>query len=388
MVAPRLGERSQVWIDRQIRGFEAFRPAILTWPTPNSDAPQEHPVPIECLPFPKEPNDGRGRWLWRTRNAGSGNFFGTRGGERRQICRFLRNHDVEVMLAHFGHIALRVLPAARDLGIPVVAHFHGLDITSSLNNRWYRWSLKNKICDFAEVVCVGSHQRDRLIRMGAPEDRIHLIPCGVPVADFPFVDRVARGDCVTLLFVGRLVPWKGVQVVLRALSALDDDLPAWEFRIVGTGPQQGELQELAGALGLSDRVRFLGSLDSSEVNRQMAGTDIFVHHSLTSPDGWVEGFGVSVAEAASTGLPVVASRSGGICDQVREGETGILTEENDVQATARAISTLMRDGDLRLRMGAAGATRMRDVFDTQGQVRKLESVLLRAASSNSDTGHR
>lgn len=382
IVTRRIGEPSQVWITRQIRSLQQHTPVTLTWTNLIPDD-QKLGTAVECLPYPEDPNSTRSRWIWRARNAISGNFYGTLGEERSAICSLLERHQVDVVLAHFGHAALRILPAACDMNIPVVAHFHGLDISSSLRNRWYQSSLSRKINDFKKIVCVGSHQRDRLIQLGANPRNTHLIPCGVPTAEFPFIDRSSNTGTAKLLFVGRLVPWKGVHIALQALARLNSsNVPDWEFFIVGDGPQRHELQQLTQSLGLSKRVQFLGTLTPTEVCRQMSISDIFVHHSLSWSNGAVEGFGVSITEAASTGLPIIASRCGGIRDQVVESKTGILTDEYDVVSTAKAMLELICNHKLRLDLGRAGAELVRKKFDSSEQIKKLEQVMLQACASN------
>jgi glycosyltransferase involved in cell wall biosynthesis len=263
--------------------------------------------------------------------------------------------------------------------VPLVAHFHGLDVSSALRNRWYRSSLLRHLHRFAAIVVVGSHQRRWMIQQGVTEKRIHLIPCGVPTAFFtPATEREASNR-LRILAVSRLVPWKGIEESIRAFALARQSGIDAELEVVGDGTQRTELEALADHLGLQAHIRFSGPLGPADVRRCMSRSDVFVQHSLTHASGWCEGFGVSLAEAASMGLPVVATRSGGIPDQVIDGQTGFLVEERDVSAMADALVRLATDPELRKRLGAAGRQRMIECFDTTHQIAHLEQVMLDAA---------
>jgi glycosyltransferase involved in cell wall biosynthesis len=104
-----------------------------------------------------------------------------------------------------------------------------------------------------------------------------------------------------------------------------------------------------------------------------------VQHSISHSSGWVEGFGVTIVEAAAAGLPVVVSRSGGIGPQVLHGKTGFLVQEGDVASMAKAMIDLAESPELRTRMGMQGRRHVECHFDTPRQVEKLENVLLSVA---------
>lgn len=371
------GVRSQVWLWRQVRLFSRFSPSVLSWTYENrGDYPLDG-IPIRLVGTKEEPNVGAGRWLWRLRGLPSGNLYGSRGMEQRRLMRIVRDMRPSVMLCHFGQVGLRMLPVAERHQIPIVVHFHGVDISSSLRERYYRWSLQRNLSRFSAVICVGSHQRRSLIQLGMPEDRVHLIPCGVPTGEFLPVRHRDRED-VTFICVCRLVRWKGVHHSIAAFARIAEKLPRARLVIAGDGGELESLRSLAGRLGVAARVEFTGGQPPARVRELLAASDVFLQHSLTYRNGWCEGFGVSIAEAAASGLPVVVSECGGITEQVLDGVTGLVVPEGDVDAMARAMMTLARQPELRQRLGQAGRERMVEQYDTRSQVRKLEDVLLDA----------
>jgi phosphatidylinositol alpha-1,6-mannosyltransferase len=156
-----------------------------------------------------------------------------------------------------------------------------------------------------------------------------------------------------LVTVARLVPHKGVDVTIRALRLLAEEFPDLCYAIVGEGSYQPSLEALARETGLADRVHFLADVRDAELPLAYALADVYVGVSRqTARD--VEGFGISLLEAQASGKPVVAGRSGGMPDAVREGETGLLTDPEDPAAVAAAIARLLREPALAGRLGAGG----------------------------------
>jgi glycosyltransferase involved in cell wall biosynthesis len=375
-----IGVFSQPWLYRQIVGFQSLQPHVLTWNYHNRDSFQLNGISVKVLSHDPDPFEqpGVGRWFYRLRNAKDLNFYGSVGSERKDIASWLGEIQPDVILCHFGFMGLRMLPVAKELGIPVVVHFHGLDLSSSLRNRWYCRSLLRALNRFSAMVVVGSHQGAWIRRQQVTENRVHLIPCGVPAGEFPPRSH-AQKEGIQFLSVSRLDEGKGVEYSLEAFSSLRKDYPKAKYLIVGDGPLKGDLEKRVISLELTESVKFTGAVMQEEVKKYFQNSDVFLQHSIDSSRGWVEGFGVSISEAAASGLPVIATYSGGIPDQVIDGETGFLVNQKDVPAMTDRMRQLMTDAELRRTMGEAGRNRVQEHFDTPGQIQKLENVLLAAA---------
>ena len=156
-----------------------------------------------------------------------------------------------------------------------------------------------------------------------------------------------------LLTVARLDFHKGIDTVIRALPAIRAVFPTARYAVAGTGSRRSSLERLTAELGLGDAVRLLGFVADEELPALYNAADLFVLASRRY-DLLVEGFGISIVEASASGLPVIGSRSGGIPEAVREGETGFLVEPDDPAALAATAIRLLGDQALRRRMGAAG----------------------------------
>jgi rhamnosyl/mannosyltransferase len=171
----------------------------------------------------------------------------------------------------------------------------------------------------------------------------------------------ANGPLV--LFVGRLVPYKGVSVLLSAMK----NTPA-SLVVVGEGPSRGTLEQQAVAAGVAERVRFAGEVDEEELAALYRACDVFALPSVTRQ----ETFGVVQLEAMARGKPVVSTRLQTGVDWVnRDGETGLIVPPGDVPALAEAIQRLLSNSVERRTMGLAGQARARTVFNVEGMTNAI-----------------
>lgn len=197
--------------------------------------------------------------------------------------------------------------------------------------------------------------------LGGPAELAQL-PSGVDVDVFhPGAGRedVRRrhllGERPVVVCVSRLVPRKGQDVLVRALPEIRRTVPGAALLVVGGGPDLPRLQRLAGQVGVAADVRFTGSVPWAELPAHYAAGDVFAMPCRTRLGGIdVEGLGIVYLEAAATGLPVVAGRSGGAPEAVRDGETGHVVDGRDVAAVAGAVAGLLADPALAASMGAKG----------------------------------
>ena len=172
------------------------------------------------------------------------------------------------------------------------------------------------------------------------------------------------GSRPTLVFAGRLVPYKGLDVLVRAAPRLGD----LRVLVIGTGPERASLEAQALALGVSEKFVFLGNVPESDKNATLRAGDVFVFPSTTA----AEAFGIAQVEAQLCGLPVVTSLlPTGVTDVTRDGVTGLCVPPQDADALARAINRLMADAPLRQKFGNAGLARAHANYVPEAVRRKL-----------------
>jgi glycosyltransferase involved in cell wall biosynthesis len=164
----------------------------------------------------------------------------------------------------------------------------------------------------------------------------------------------------------RLVPIKGVSVLLEAFARLGTEFPRARLEVAGTGPEEARLREAAAALGMTERVRFLGWV--RDLPAVSAAWQVFVLPSLE------EAFGIAAVEAMHLGLPVVATYAGGLPEVVEDRVTGLLVPPGDPTALAAAIGELLRSAADRRTLGDAGRRRARERFGTAAMAGAMAAV--------------
>jgi glycosyltransferase involved in cell wall biosynthesis len=147
-------------------------------------------------------------------------------------------------------------------------------------------------------------------------------------------------------FVGRLVEEKGIEDLLRAVGLCAATTPDITALVVGEGQDRAQFEKSAVELGVADRVSFTGWVQPEHVASYLAAADVFVAPSRRAVDGWVEAQGLTIVEAMTAEVPVVATRVGGIVDVVVDGETGLLIDERSPEQLAAAIHRLAGDRGL------------------------------------------
>jgi glycogen synthase len=207
----------------------------------------------------------------------------------------------------------------------------------------------------AEAVLVITPRLYKLLASeGIEENRIHLIPPGVSPSLFegPFEDPFAGVGKPRVLFVGRLAPQKGVSTLVAAAGLLED--PSARVLLVGDGPERRALERQAERLSVGDRLRFEGFLAHEWLPAAMAHAELLVLPSL------YEELGTVLLEAMQAGLPVVASKTGGIPDVIEDGVNGMLVPPGEPEALARAIDRILADRDLARRLSEGAQQRAKD----------------------------
>ncbi|TDQ45721.1 glycosyltransferase family 4 protein [Actinorugispora endophytica] len=239
--------------------------------------------------------------------------------------------------------------------------------------------------DVDVLTYLGSFTRSELERAVAPADRGKLVrftPGVDPALFHPGVDgsavrgRYGLGDAPVVLCAARLVPRKGVDALVRAMTWVRMRVPGARLLVVGDGPDGKRLRELAEWAGVGREVVFAGGHPHAELPAFFAAADVFAMPSRTCRAGLeAEGLGIVYLEAAATGLPVVVGDSGGAPDTVRHGRTGFVVDGRDPKAVAGRLSTLLADPALARAMGARGRERVLAEWTWDSSARRLADLL-------------
>jgi colanic acid/amylovoran biosynthesis glycosyltransferase len=203
-------------------------------------------------------------------------------------------------------------------------------------------------------------------------EKMRVVHCGVEVRLFD--TKWHEGRAHRLLFVGRLIPAKGLPFLLETVAMIDDAI----LDIAGDGPQRRFLETKAASLGIANRVRFLGYQSQVQVGELLRDADVFVMGSFA------EGLPVVLMEAMAAGVPVVATRIAGIPELVDDGQNGFLVPPGDPALTAAAVRQLLEDAELRNRFAIAGRAKVEREFDINREASWLAKILTSALSGASE----
>ena len=288
------------------------------------------------------------------------------------VRRLLQDLRPDILHTHLYHPNLYGRLAALGLGIPVVAAVH---------NSYTRVKFHRRLWNFllgwtSERILVGSTQVWDDVRHydGVPASRLLLLPYGIRLAEpdpawsRPEARQALQVSGFVLGAVGRLEEQKGQVYLLEALAQVQSEIPEATLLLVGDGRLRPDLERRARELGLSARVRFLGTRrDLPLIYRAL---DLFVQPSL-----W-EGLPLALLQAMGAGLPVLATRVSGVREVINDDVNGRLVEPGDPQALARVLLELYRQPELRARLAAKAPDTIRENYSLEAMLARLEELYL------------
>jgi len=284
-----------------------------------------------------------------------------------------RENNVSAVLAEYGTAGTLTSEACSRLKIPLIVYFFGYDATLRSVLEEYSEQYRAMFREAASIIAVSRSIKAKLVALGAPPDKVHVIPCGVDCGRFACG---SPADSAPLfLAVGRFTEKKGPQFTIRAFAKTHAAYPTARLRMIGDGPLLEECVILAKTLGLEDVIEFSGALPHSELHAAMQEARCFVQHSVEASSGDCEGTPVVILEAGASGLPVISTRHAGIPDVVIEGETGFLVDERDFEGMAEHMILLAQEPVLAQRMGEAARRRIADDFSLEGTTSRLWQVI-------------
>jgi glycosyltransferase involved in cell wall biosynthesis len=397
---PRL---SETFIAQEFLGLEERGIPLEIWSLRRPDDPAIHPMhgriqaPLRYLPeyLHQEPWRVFRGLLSSLRRPGSGSLFRTfwrdlkrdptpnrlrRLGQALVLARELPG-EVSHLHVHYLHTPASVVRYAALLaGRTWTFSAHAKDIWTTPD-----WEKREKIADSLWCVTCTAEGAAHLQALAPFPGKVSLVYHGLDLNRFPPppAARPARDgsdpdDPVRIVSVGRAVPKKGFDDLLRALAALPPDL-GWRFTHIGGGPLLPDLKNQAQAASLAERIDFLGAKAQPDVVELLREADLFVLSAKEAPSGDRDGLPNVLLEAASQGLTIVASDFAGIPEFIRDGVDGHLVPPGDVEALASAIEALARDPTARAALGYAAFRRLRRDFSAgmglDGLARRFRPLL-------------
>ncbi|HET7228289.1 MAG TPA: glycosyltransferase [Chthoniobacterales bacterium] len=358
-------------IYRQITSLRRVRPVVVAQKREN-----EEYFPFQDIRVVKKPAWHFLRRIWFRQIVDRP--WQISAAEVREIERALTQSDAQLLHIYFGHIAVLLRPLIRHWPKRTVVSFHGADVLVDMQKAAYRRGTEEMLSLVPRVLVRSESLRQALIGLGCAPGKIEIQRAGIPLNQFPFRERsVPDNGEWRLLQAGRLIEKKGLKTALRAFAKFRDEFPSAKFLIAGEGPQFAELQSLTRELQIEPSVDFAGFVSQEKLRSLFYASHLFLHPSETGLDGNQEGVPNSMLEAMSTGLPVFATRHGGIPEAVEHNTGGILVEEGNYESLADALIDCAKDSARLAAMGRAASESVAKNFDQAEQTRRLEDIYLR-----------
>lgn len=293
-----------------------------------------------------------------------------------RLYRFVRRRNIQLVSLEYPMTYMLYFYVIRKwTGIPIVVGLHGSDVlllhTNDSVSQWLvRRIIRRADWILAHSVSLVRDAHDRVGNLGKNCSYLHY---GVECARLRdaaeramTIAPIPKGDYV--LTVAKLYPRKGLDVLLRAIHVLKSSHCQYRFAIVGDGPEESRLKSMAAELGIDSMVLFLGDIKNDIVPALFKQCAFFALSSRVEP------FGIVLLEAMTFGKAIVATTAGGIPEFIRDGHNGLLVAVEDSRALADSIDRLIRDKDLRERIGENGRMVVEEQYDYDKLVVRYEEL--------------
>jgi len=285
----------------------------------------------------------------------------------------VRARRPHLLHAHFGHTGWRWLTTARRLDVPLVTSFYGWDVSVLARRPWWRRRYRQLFAGGARFLCEGPAMARTLEALGCPSHRIGIQRLGLDARGIEARSRALRpGEPLEVLAAARFTEKKGLPDAIAAVALASREIEV-RLTVAGAAAPTGagrrearRIADAAGASGLGDRLRFVGTLPHDELLALALRSHVFLQPSRTAADGDSEGGApVTLVDVAATGLPAVATRHADIPEVVVDGETGLLAAEGEVSTLAAHLVRLSRQPALLPRLSEGAASRARGEFGAE-----------------------
>ena len=297
---------------------------------------------------------------------------------------FLPIHEIDLIHSHSLFSSYNFLFLNVVFKIPLTTTFHGLVPN---NVKMLEQRKISAVLTAGDAFFVNTEfAKNQLLGYGCQSEKIHKIPQGTNIDDFPYMERkINMDEPIIILSVGRLSIEKGFHIAINAIASIIDEYPNIDYRIVGNGLERDNLQKQIDGLALTNNVRLYGSLSTADLSNQYSVSHIFILPSIDLHDGYhVETQGVVLQEAQASGIPVIASHTGGIPEIIQDNTTGLLFEENNDNELSDKIKILIRDKNLYKSLSISGRTDVENNYRNEVISKKLVDVYKRILASNGE----
>jgi colanic acid/amylovoran biosynthesis glycosyltransferase len=273
--------------------------------------------------------------------------------------------------SHFAHIPTDIAMYASQISdIP-------FSFTSHANDLFERgWLLKEKVERSKFAITISEHNRRFLIGLGAQENKIHVIHCGVDFDSFHSEIRESINKIPIIGSLGRMVEKKGFDTLIDACEILKQNKQPFRLEIAGSGPLYDDLQRQINTKNLTEEVSLIGALPHDKIPGWLKDKDIFVLPCKRDKQGDMDGIPVVLMEAMAIGVPVVSSKISGIPELVEDHVSGLLINEGDSEALSVSILDILNDKNFRISLIKNAINKVKHEFELSKNANRLSNLFI------------
>lgn len=314
--------KSETFIDRLIQNHNAYQPVALCY----------------CRKFFSEnlttyevPKKGIQAWI---------NFAAFHSNVALPYYKeVLRQENPNLIHAHFGYDAVKLIQPAKSQNIPLLVSFYGSDVSRLPSELGWKRRYRKLAASADHFIAVTGFMKSQLIDLGFPEEKISIVRFGIDLDKFEY--REHSQSPKKIILVGRMVEKKGFEYAIQAISNLYKMGKKPEVNIYGYGPLMKSLKKRTDNLQVNGSIRFHGYQPIESIMKALDENTIMIVPSITAEDGDMEGLPNTILEAMAKGTPVVASKHAAIPEAIQDKKTGFLFDEKDVEGLTELLRKIL-----------------------------------------------
>lgn len=347
--------KSETFIDRLVRNHVNYYPIALCYQKKSF---------TENLPVFEVPKKGIESWI---------NFAAFHSNLSLPYYSLILNQEKpDLVHAHFGYDAVKLIKPTQSGGIPLVVSFYGTDVSRLPSEFGWKKRYRKLASNAAHFTAASNYMKNQLIELGFPQQKISIVRFGVELNETVFNENPPSAH--KIMMVGRMVEKKGFEYGIRAISSLRKRGLKPDVNIYGYGPQMAILKELTINLGISDQVHFHGYQPFKNILEAHHHHSMLLAPSVTAKDGDMEGLPNTILEAMAQGTPVVASRHAAIPEVIDDRKTGFLVEEKNVEGLADIVERIMQNEFDLHKIRRNARKEIEKKYGIQRMVREVETI--------------
>lgn len=291
----------------------------------------------------------------------------------RQICS--QNH-VRILHVHFGYHGVKFIGLKRVLNIPMVCSFYGDDAFSYPIRKGYLEKYRALFNSADKILVLGPYMKDALMKLGCTESKLVIQHLGIDISKIEFRKRELKvNEPIRFLLASSFLEKKGIVLAIKALASFKDQFN-FSVDIIGDGPLRPQIENEILVGGIQERVTLHGYRPYDFVIQKAYECHVFIQASLTGSQNNKEGTPMAIVDAMATGLAVVSTWHSDIPEIVKDGVSGYLANENDVESLKQCIQKIFEAPDKIAEFSSQARIWIEQEFDAKKQTDKLEQLYL------------